>query len=191
MKITGIYRIQSKIKPERIYVGSVVNVQKRWNEHRNSLVRHAHCNKKLQNHYNKYGLDDLQFSLIVGCGEDTLMAFEQFYIDALNPWFNICPIAGSTRGIPREYSGNNTTWNKGKTLSEEHKQRISNSMTGDKNPMYGRPAPIKGTRGKYPNKWKGIKGRYSEEALAKRSLGNKKAWEKRKQKQKEELCHQE
>jgi hypothetical protein len=28
-KISGIYKIQSKIKPERIYIGSAVNLQKR------------------------------------------------------------------------------------------------------------------------------------------------------------------
>ena len=121
-------------------------------------------------------MEDLQFSLIVGCDADCLIVFEQFYIDSLMPWFNICPQAGSTRGL---------------ALSEDHKRKIGESMSGDKNPMYGRPAPIKGTKGKCPNKWKGKTGRYSEEALIKRGIANKLAWEKRKQKQKEESRCQE
>jgi len=28
MKISGIYKIQSKVKPERIYIGSAVNISK-------------------------------------------------------------------------------------------------------------------------------------------------------------------
>ena len=32
-RITGIYKIQSIIKPERIYIGSAVYVDKRWKEH--------------------------------------------------------------------------------------------------------------------------------------------------------------
>jgi hypothetical protein len=60
-------------------------------------------------------------------------------------------------------------------------------MEGERNSMYGKPAPIKGMKGKYPNKYKGVKGRYSEETLAKMRKSNKAAWMKRKQK-KEELC---
>jgi hypothetical protein len=36
-RITGIYKIQSIIKPERIYIGSAVYVDKRWKEHLNDL----------------------------------------------------------------------------------------------------------------------------------------------------------
>lgn len=30
MNISGIYQIQSKCKPKRIYIGSGVNIQRRW-----------------------------------------------------------------------------------------------------------------------------------------------------------------
>jgi group I intron endonuclease len=197
MKIAGIYRIQSKIKPERIYIGSSMNIERRWKIHMYELGNGKHINPKLQNHYNKYGKDDLVFSIIVGCDNDNLIAMEQFYLDAIDPWFNICPTAGNTRGRPvsdetrdklRKANIGRPSWNKGKTFSEEHKRNIGRSMKGEKNPMYGRPAPIKGTRGKYPNKWKGKTGRYSEEVLVMRGLANKKAWEKRKQKKEEESC---
>lgn len=122
-----------------------------------------------------YGLNDLVFSIIAGCSNDTLIAYEQFYIDALNPYFNICKKAGSPLG--------RAPWNKGKTLSEEHKRNIGKSMEGENNSMYGVPAPIKGMKGKYPNKYKGVKGRYSEETLEKMRKSNKAAWEKRKEKE--------
>lgn len=55
MKISGIYKIQSKVKPERIYIGSAVNIRHRRNQHFSSLSLNNHHNKKLQYHYNKYG----------------------------------------------------------------------------------------------------------------------------------------
>jgi len=185
MRISGIYKIQSKCKPERIYIGSSVNIRSRWSTHRGELTRNTHTNKRLQNHANKYGLDDLQFSLIVGCSVDTIIAYEQFYIDSLMPWFNICPVAGTTKGVIHESRRGKPSWAKGRKFSEEHKKKIGISMSGKNNPMYGRPAPIKGTKGKCPNKWKGVKGRYSKEVLEMRTKSNKLAGEKRKQQRKE------
>lgn len=34
MKTTGIYRIKSRTKPERFYIGSSVNVESRWKDQR-------------------------------------------------------------------------------------------------------------------------------------------------------------
>jgi predicted DNA-binding protein (MmcQ/YjbR family) len=56
----GIYKIQSVIKPERIYIGSAKNIRIRWNIHTSNLKLNRHENKKLQNHYNKYGVNDLK-----------------------------------------------------------------------------------------------------------------------------------
>ena len=96
--ISGIYKIQSKIKPERIYVGSAVDYKHRWICHLSDLRKDKHGNSRLQNHFNKYGESDLKFSILVGCAKENLIAYEQFYIDSLNPWFNILPHAGSRLG---------------------------------------------------------------------------------------------
>lgn len=60
-KDKGIYMIWSKIKPDMYYFGSSKNIRKRFNEHYGMLNRRKHSNNKLQNHVNKYGLDDLEF----------------------------------------------------------------------------------------------------------------------------------
>lgn len=52
---SGIYQIQSKIKPERIYIGSTINVKKRESIHLGNLKRNKHHSHKLQRHYNKFG----------------------------------------------------------------------------------------------------------------------------------------
>lgn len=96
--ISGIYKIQSIVHSDRCYVGSAQNIRGRWLLHISELKRNKHGNKRLQNHFNKYGESDLVFLIIVGCSKDNLIAFEQFYIDALNPYFNILKNAYSVLG---------------------------------------------------------------------------------------------
>jgi group I intron endonuclease len=98
-KISGIYQIQSKIKPERIYIGSTADINHRWNDHLSLLRNNKHHSCKLQNHFNKYGEPDLQFSILLRCNKDKLINVEQFYIDTYKPWFNVCPKAGTSLGI--------------------------------------------------------------------------------------------
>jgi len=95
MKICGIYQIQSKIKPERIYIGSAINIRKRWIFHLWNLKKNIHNNQKLQRHYNKYGESDLVFIIVELCFPEFLTAREQYYINKLKPYFNICKIAGN------------------------------------------------------------------------------------------------
>lgn len=57
----GVYMIWSKIKPLAQYTGSSTNIRRRYREHYLLLAKGTHYNKKLQNHVNKYGLEDLEF----------------------------------------------------------------------------------------------------------------------------------
>jgi group I intron endonuclease len=149
MNISGIYQIQSKIKPEKTYIGSAVNIQNRWLGHLGRLRNNKHHSPKLQSHYNKYGEYDLQFSILLGCEKEDLIKHEQFFIDSLNPWFNCSLVAGSMLG----YKHSDETKNKvskagrGKPKTEEHNRKNSES-----------------NKGKIP--WnKGLRGVYSEESL--------------------------
>jgi len=105
----GIYRIQSIKKPSSFYIGSAIDFNKRKADHLWHLRKNNHDNKRLQNHYNKYGESDLIFLFIIACDKDDLIKHEQFFIDSLNPFFNICRKAGNTLG---------------KKLSEETKEKI-------------------------------------------------------------------
>jgi hypothetical protein len=62
-KDRGIYIIWSNIKPEKMYIGSSINLISRCNRHFSMLKNNKHYNKKLQNHVNKYGVNDLQLCL--------------------------------------------------------------------------------------------------------------------------------
>lgn len=127
MKISGIYKIQSKIKPNRIYIGSAVDIGDRWRCHLKGLRNNKHHSQKLQRHYNKYGEVDLQFSILLSCEKADLIRTEQYFIDSYNPYFNNAKIAGSTLGYKHsiETCKKNSEARRGKKLSEEHKKNIS------------------------------------------------------------------
>lgn len=98
MKEQVIYKI-SFINSSKIYIGSAIDFKKRKKNHLHELRNNKHPNKILQNHYNKYGEQDLVFD-VVECVQDKklLLSREQFYIDSLNPEINILKIAGSRLG---------------------------------------------------------------------------------------------
>lgn len=140
MKISGIYQIQSKIKPERIYIGSAINIQVRWRDHLYRLKKHTHDNQKLQNHFNKYGKNDLVFSILIGCAKEDLLITEQFYIDSKKCWFNICLKAGSSFGVKRrkESIEKDRLVKLGLKHTKEHNDNISKSQLGNNNSFFNK-----------------------------------------------------
>ena len=98
-RISGIYII-TNIKNGKQYVGSSVNIKYRFTRHKQMLRDNIHKNPKLQASYNKYK-KDLFFYTILELVEDKnkLLEREQYYIDKLNPWFNICKVAGNVTGL--------------------------------------------------------------------------------------------
>jgi group I intron endonuclease len=124
--MTGIYKIQSQTYPDRIYVGSAVNFNKRFIKHLWELRNGIHPNEKLQRHINKYGINDLAFIIITECNSDELLKTEQSYIDSLSPYFNILKIAGSHLGAKRSISMKNKMrkLKTGTHATEETKQKI-------------------------------------------------------------------
>lgn len=96
-KSPGIYLILSK-ETDRKYVGSSIDLRRRENDHFKAFDKGNHDNDFLQNHVNKYGVDDLKFVVVELCLPENLIELEQHYIDSLLPAFNFCPIAYSVLG---------------------------------------------------------------------------------------------
>lgn len=165
MIVSAIYQIQSKCKPNRKYIGSAINIAKRWGDHLNRLRRNKHHSKKLQRHYNKYGEADLQFSIILGCDKEDLIKNEQYFLDAYRPYFNICLIAGSVLGLKKGAS-----WNRGISPSEEIKEKLRKANLGKPQSLETRQKRSQSMKGK--NTWQ--KGRkFSEETKAKMRASQK------------------
>lgn len=97
MKRSGIYEIRNKVN-NNIYIGSAVSLFDRKNLHFSQLKRGIHHSIILQRAYNKYGKNNLVFKIIEECDITILIEREQYYIDTLNPLYNVCKIAGSSTG---------------------------------------------------------------------------------------------
>lgn len=143
---SGIYKI-SNIKNGDFYIGSSININNRRNKHLFELKKDIHNNSHLQRAWKKYGENNFQFETIELCDNHQLIEKEQYYIDNLNPKYNICKMAYSTIGrkaseetkLKMSKSHRNfkhseeskkklSIAHKGKKLSEEHKLSISKTQ---------------------------------------------------------------
>jgi group I intron endonuclease len=81
----GIYQIKNLING-KIYLGSSVNVFRRWWDHKGMLKRNTHTNIHLQRAWNKHGEENFEFKMIEVCTSDKLLSREQFWIE----WLDCC-----------------------------------------------------------------------------------------------------
>lgn len=82
-KICGIYSITNLVN-NMIYIGQSVDVQSRWNTHKNDLNKNKHDNSYLQRSWNKYGKDNFEFNILEKCDRSELDKKEKYYIGFFN-----------------------------------------------------------------------------------------------------------
>lgn len=147
---SGIYQI-TNIVSKKIYIGSAISLRRRFTEHKRELKKNAHYNRKLQNSYNKHGEGNFKFEVLATCPKEYLIKMEQWFIDKLNPEYNICKKAGSCLGvkhsdatrikisnskkglqIPQSVRDKISIANKGKKRTEETKKKMSVAFSGRK-----------------------------------------------------------
>lgn len=124
MKICGIYKIE-RLNDGAIYIGQSINIKSRFNLHKHHLRKGKHSNQHLQNSFNKYGEECFAFSVIAECKHDELDFLEQHYLDNAKKSGATIFNCGDVASCP----------NRGRKfgpLSEEHKRKISKSVTGYK-----------------------------------------------------------
>jgi group I intron endonuclease len=99
---SGIYMITC-IENKKIYIGSSVNLTRRFSEHKRFLKKNDHYNSYLQNSWNLYGEESFVFSIIEKTKLEELMSREQYWIDKSKCFdqkvgFNECKNSNSTIG---------------------------------------------------------------------------------------------
>lgn len=135
---SGIYAI-IHVETGRLYIGSAVDIAKRWNLHRHGLKNKKHHSAILQRAWDKYGESAFSFVILEFVKEKVeLIKREQYWIDTSNclspNGFNICPTAGNTLG--RRFSQNtldSMSRNRvGRKPSDETKRKMSEAHKGVK-----------------------------------------------------------
>ena len=127
--ISGIYKIENKTNGH-IYIGSAVDISHRWRFHRSHLNNNKHHSGHLQNAWNKYGKHNFDFVIIEECKKSVLIKREQFYIDTLDPEYNIARVAGNCLGVKHteETKRKVSLAGKGRVFSDEHRKNLSIAM---------------------------------------------------------------
>lgn len=86
-KISAVYQIKNKVTGER-YVGSSVDVKRRWWKHKCPSTWKAKPNKRLYRDFQEYGLDNFMFAILAPVEPEYLRQVEQEFIDLLKPAYN-------------------------------------------------------------------------------------------------------
>jgi len=97
---SGIYEIRNQIDG-KTYIGSAINLNERWRQHRAAFRRGDHVNKHLMSAWHRDGDATFTFKPLLICAPEHLLLFEQRCLDLLNPDYNMCAIAGSILGLKR------------------------------------------------------------------------------------------
>lgn len=130
---TGIYYIISRVNGKR-YVGSSINVEHRFVEHRHRLRLGKHHSIVLQRAWNKYGEENFEFKVIVTCKPEELIICEQKHIDyfSVGQLYNTNIKAGSRLGMKHtsEAKRKMSLSQTGKVLSGEIRLKISKANSG-------------------------------------------------------------
>lgn len=146
--ISGVYKITNTANGV-FYIGSAVNIGRRWYRHKYDLRNTCHSNQHLQRAWVKYGEASFIFEILEQVSDvSQLLDLEQSLLDAtdaVNVGYNILPKAGSGR--------------LGLTHSQATKDKISLSKIGHHNNLGY----------KYPKEF--------GEAVTKRQLGTKASYE--------------
>ena len=136
---SGIYLIKNIIN-NKVYIGSAINIDKRWKEHIYSLKKSKHHSEHLQYAWDKYGELNFKFEILEEVSNLLhLISYEQVYLDYYKSYeeergYNICIVAGSQYGLKRteQTKQRMREANIGKKASEEAKQKMREAGIGRK-----------------------------------------------------------
>jgi len=133
-KLSGVYIITNTVNGNR-YIGSSVDIHRRWWQHRSQLCKGTHGNQILQRAWDKYGESSFEFSILLLCSETDTLLNEQQCLDTFHPEYNICiSVTASMLGrtMSEEHKRKIGDANKGRVMSDEQKLKLSEAHKGKK-----------------------------------------------------------
>lgn len=164
-----IYKITS---PEnKSYVGSTINIKKRWASHR-GMRRLSH--RKLIESFNKHGVKNHVFEILEECSSEIMLERETFYglkYNVLSKEFGLNLLLPKLKDGTGGASEDKITWNKGIPRTDEEKRAHSLIMSG-------RPSPFKGIKTNKTPWNKGIPLTKSTKEKLSEALKGRPSWNK-------------
>lgn len=134
---SGIYGILNIVN-DKLYLGSAVNLKRRWAQHVSDLKYNKHDNNYLQKSWNKHGQENFIFIVLEFCLNVELTCKEQWWIDKLEVYnrdigYNIRRDAKSNLGLkyPDSHREKCRINNTGKKHSEETKAKMRKVKRSD------------------------------------------------------------
>lgn len=132
----GVYLIRNRVDG-KVYVGSSVNISKRWSEHRAKLERGTHHSAHLQRAWKKCGADAFEWLIIEPCDAAARIEREQHWADYFGSYrdtsgYNIRKRVETNHAIvpTRETREKMSAARRGKVNSPEARARISAARIG-------------------------------------------------------------
>ena len=95
---SGIYMWTNKIN-KKIYIGQSNELSNRFKNYFNFSYINSNINLTINRALIKYGYSKFSLSILEYCDKSDLLTREQFYLDKLNPQYNILKIAGSSLNL--------------------------------------------------------------------------------------------
>lgn len=134
---SGIYII-ANTESDKFYIGSSVNLRKRWADHKSSLRGGQHRNSHLQHAWDKYGEVVFNFGVLEYLDDlKELIPAEQFWCDIYRgegkELYNIALVGSAPmlgRHCSKEHRRKISEANKGKRRSKETRRKISMAHKG-------------------------------------------------------------
>ena len=126
--MTGIYIIKN-VLTDKVYVGSSLNIYKRWKDHKFYLKNKKHHSILLQRAWDLDGEEKFIFEILeIVEDRNILLQREQYYLDVYKSYvpengYNLCSTANSMLGYK---------------YSDEQKAKMSENRRGVKNQHYGK-----------------------------------------------------
>lgn len=132
-KVRAVYVIEH-CASSRVYVGTAVDVLKRWREHQRWLRLGQHCNGHLQRAWNKYGAGAFEWHVLLempDASPDEMVAMEARVIAIMGDVFNItvpglAPMQGRQHSSETRAKISKAMHGKSKTPEHRSKVRAAN-----------------------------------------------------------------
>lgn len=126
----GIYAIRNTVNG-KIYIGSSKNIENRWVQHCSDLDCRKHHNRHLQYAWAKYGRESFSFEILEEVNVDWIVRREQYYLDTLNPEYNLSKSAHRPDvKLTVESRAKLSRSLRGRKVSPETRRKIAESLIG-------------------------------------------------------------